>query len=181
MGVKINVWYPKDGNIGHASIAIGGTYMSWWPDGSAGSKKMQMFKLLFSGGPGRAPTFDDDKRMEGGEPSWTGSYFGWKNDAAAIELWKKIYFSDLQKGISAMRSGNADATYSFVLNNCCDVVDKLLETAGAYDWEVKLNMWRSMRFKLAPKDIATIGSYLGGQKGIIDSPQMWSPIPEFWE
>jgi hypothetical protein len=79
-----------------------------------------------------------------------------------------------------MRSGNTNATYSFVTNNCCDVVDKLLEKSGAYEWQIKLNLWRGMKAKLAPKDIATIGSYLGGQKDIIDSPKMWSPVPEIW-
>jgi hypothetical protein len=66
-----------------------------------------------------------------------------------------------------------------VKNNCCDVVDKLLETSGAYEWQIKLNVWRSVKAKLAPKDIATIGAYLGGQSGILDSPGMWSPIPGF--
>jgi|HubBroStandDraft_6_1064221.scaffolds.fasta_scaffold1405685_1 hypothetical protein len=180
MGVRINVWYPKGDNIGHASVEIDGTYMSWWPDGGAGSSKLKMVKQVFAGGPGTAPTFADDKQMEGGEPSWTGDYFGWDRDGDAIDFWKKIYFSDLQKGMSAMRSGNANATYSFVANNCCDVVDKLLEKAGAYDWQIKLNLWRSIKAKLAPKDIATIGCYLGAQKDILDSPQMWSPVPEFW-
>jgi hypothetical protein len=68
----------------------------------------------------------------------------------------------LQKGISAMRAGNKNAKYSFVSNNCCDVVDKLLEKAGAYDGEFKLNLWRGVKAMLAPKDIATIGCYLGG-------------------
>jgi len=181
MGVKINVWYPKGENVGHASIEIEGTYMSWWPDGSAASNKAKMFKLVFTGGAGQAPTFEDDKRMEGGDPSWTGDYFGWDNDDEAVAFWKKVYFSDMQKGISAMRSGNPNATYSFVSNNCCDVVDKLLEKAGAYDYKITLNVWRSVKAKLAPKDIATIGCYLGGQTSILSSPKMWSPVPEFWE
>jgi hypothetical protein len=180
MSVRINVWYPQGSNVGHASIEFHGTYMSWWPDGTAASSKAKMIKQVFAGGPGMAPTFQDDKTMEGGEPSWTGDYFGWKRDDEAIEFWKKVYFSDLQKGISAMRAGNQGATYNFVANNCCDVVDTLLEKAGAYDWEVRLNLWRGMKTKLAPKDIATIGSYLGGQTSIINSPKMWSPIPEFW-
>lgn len=180
MVVHINVWYPKGDNIGHASIEIDGTYMSWWPDGGSGSSKIRMIKQVFAGGPGMAPTFANDQQMEGGEPSWTGEYFGWDRDGDAIELWKKIYFSDLQKGVSAMRSGNANATYSFVANNCCDVVDKLLEKAGAYDWQFKLNLWRSLKLKLAPKDIATIGCYLGGQTALLNLPQMWDPLPEFW-
>ena len=175
MGVKINVWYPKGDNIGHASVNIQGTYMSWWPDGASGSKA-KMVKMVFAGGPGTAPTYEDDKQSEGGEPSWTGDFFGWARDNEAIEFWKKVYFSDLQKGVSAMRSGNKDAQYSFVSNNCCDVVDKLLEKTGAYDSQFKLNIWRGIKFKLAPQDIASIGSYLGGQTGVLD----WTPIPQAW-
>jgi hypothetical protein len=177
MSVKINVWYPKGSNVGHASIEFHGTYMSWWP-GSVNASKLKMTKMVFAGGPGQAPTFEHDKSSEGGEPSWTGDYFGWENDDKAIEYWKKVYFSDLQKGISAAREGNAGATYNFVTNNCCDVVDKLLATAGAYNWEMRLNLWRGIKTKLAPKDIATIGAYLGGQKSILNHPNMWSPAPE---
>jgi hypothetical protein len=40
---KVYIWYPTDGNIGHASMHIGVDsnyhsnlrYVSWWPDGSA--------------------------------------------------------------------------------------------------------------------------------------------------
>jgi hypothetical protein len=110
MGVRINVWYPKGENVGHASIEIEGTYMSWWPDGGAASSKLKMAKLIFAGGPGMAPAFADDKQMEGGEPAWTGDYFGWDGDGDAISLWKKIYFSDPRKGISVLRSGNSSAT-----------------------------------------------------------------------
>lgn len=180
MSVKINVWYPKPGNVGHASIDFHGTYMSWWPSSTSASKA-KIVKMVFAGGPGSAPTFDQDKSSEGGEPSWTGDYFGWKTDDKAIEHWRKVYFSDLQKGLSAMREGNKDAVYGFVSNNCCDVVDQLLEKAGAYEWEMRLNLWRSVKAKLAPKDVATIGAYLGGQKSILSSPSMWSPVPEAWD
>jgi hypothetical protein len=129
------------------------------------------------GGPGTAPTYQDDKSSEGGEPDWYGEYFGWDGDDDAIDYWRKIYFLDLQKGISAMR-GNIDAKYSFVSNNCCDVVDKILEVAGAYDGKFMLNLWRGVKIRLAPKDIATIGCYLGGQTDIIASPKMWGPLPE---
>jgi hypothetical protein len=150
--------------------------MSWWPDGT-NPTKLGIIKAMF-GGPGTAPTFEDDKASEGGEPDWYGEYFGWDNDDKAIDLWRKIYFSDLQKGISALRSGNTGAKYSFISNNCCDVVDKLLETAGAYDGQVLLNIWRSVKFKFAPRDIATIGCVLAGQSGILSQPQVWSPTPE---
>lgn len=180
MGVKINAWYPVGENIGHASIEVSGVYMSWWPDGTAGSTKLKMLKLVFAGGPGQAPTYQNDVQMEGKEPDWTGDYFGWDRDNEAVELWKKIYVSDLQKGLAAARSGIDAANYSFVANNCCDVVDKLLEKTGAYDSKVALNLWRSLKLKLAPKDIATIGCYLAGQTSILSSPKMWSPVPEFW-
>ena len=177
MSVKINVWYPKGDNVGHASIEFHGTYMSWWPS-SENPGKLKMVKMVFAGGPGSAPTFADDKSSEGREPSWTGDYFGWDNDDKAIEYWKKVYFSDMQKGISAMRAGNKDAQYCFVSNNCCDVVDQLLVQAGAYSWQVKLNLWRGMKIKLAPRDIATIGAYLGGQTSLLNDPRAWFPAPD---
>lgn len=178
MGTKINVWYPQGSNVGHASISILGTYMSWWPDAET---KMKMYKEIFGfGGPGQAPSYQDDVKMEGKNPDWTGEYFGWERDSEAVEHWKTVYFSDFQRGL-ASRGKDGGAKYQFITNNCCLVVDKMLEKSGAYDWEVKLNLWRGMKGTLAPKDIATIGAYLGGQTGIINSPKMWSPIPEFWE
>src|SRR5262249_16235347 len=159
---------PKGTNIGHASIEIQGTYMSWWPDGSAGSSKAKMLKTIFAGGPGMAPTYANDKQMEVGDPDWTADYFGWDRAHEASEFWKLIDLTDVEKGSSGGRAGN-QGTYSFVSNNCCDVVDKLLDKAGAYDGKFKLNLWRGMKGKLAPKDIATIGCYLGGQTNIINS------------
>jgi hypothetical protein len=179
VGVRINVWYPAGANVGHASIEIDHVYMSWWPDASA--NKLKMLLEVFAGGPGQAPTYQDDRLMEGNkDPDWYGEYFGWDRDDEAVALWRRIYFSDLQKGLSAARSGQKGANYNFVTNNCCDVVDQMLEKAGAYDYKIKLNLWRGVKGKLAPKDIATIGCYLGGQTSILDHPKMWSPIPEVW-
>ena len=56
----------------------------------------------------------------------------------------------------------------------------MLFRSGAYNWKFKLNLWRSNKALLAPQDIATIGAYLGGQTDILNSPGMWSPVPEFW-
>jgi hypothetical protein len=160
MSTTLFVWLPSSGNIGHASIQVATTYMSWWP----GSDKMLSY--LVTGGSPQTPTYDSDVDSEGGEPDWTGDFFGWDDDGA-IAFWNAATSLDFQKAVSAVRSGIPPQQYSFVCNNCSTMVIKILRAAGAFDGEFVLNLWLSSKIVNTPEQVMDIGGYLAGDKGAL--------------
>lgn len=40
--VLVHVWLPEGGNVGHASLTIGGDYVSFWPETAAGKSDLKI-------------------------------------------------------------------------------------------------------------------------------------------
>lgn len=76
--VQVFIWdaaRTSDGrNVGHASMLVRQSYVSWWPEGD-----------IWQSSPRRHRTFEADCRAEGSKPHHTVSIFGL--DEGAMERW----------------------------------------------------------------------------------------------
>ena len=113
MPIKVYVWTPEGGNVGHASMELSdGTYISWWPEYGG---KAQQTAMKAPGFQNR--TLEDDVRDEGKNPDYTfiipaklgldeGSIKRWWASMKSTEKWS-------------------------LLNNCCGAVKRAFEAGGA--------------------------------------------------
>ena len=114
--IKVNVWLPKESNVGHASVAIeddfGATveYISWWPTrGNNPLKRM----------PGTSPTFAKDIEDEGYYP----------DNEIRIHGLDEVKISDWW---ATFRRG--EETYSLGGQNCSWVAINALNAGHAADF-----------------------------------------------
>lgn len=40
--VKVHVWLPDSGHVGHTALTVKDRYISFWPDGEAGKKDLKI-------------------------------------------------------------------------------------------------------------------------------------------
>lgn len=163
MSTTFYVWYPdlRGGNIGHASIKVGDTYMSWWP--YAGSK-MEILKGIIGSGSGfRTPAYPDDVSAEGKDPDYVGDHFGWDN-AKAIAYWTSQCLPSYALALAEIVRAGSPAHYQFLTCNCATMVINILRASGALDGQVVLNAWLSLKDSLAlsPPDIKRVSQYFAG-------------------
>jgi hypothetical protein len=170
MSTTFYVWYSNipegGGNVGHCAIKIGATYMSWWP--AAGSK-MEMLKGIFGTGSGfMTPGYKDDVSSEGKEPDYVGDHFGW-NDAKAIQYWITQCMPEYARAVTEINRAGSPARYQFLTSNCSTMVINILRASGAFDGEVILNMWLSIKdtIALSPPDVMRISQYFAGHKSAL--------------
>jgi len=104
-------WYPRGDNIGHVSLFIVDTclYISFWPQ-----DKSKQFSSVRS----TANTYVDDKREEGRDADDVHKTRIGLDLNAVEKFWESAKRKD----------------YSFVTNNCADVVEHTLES-GNHDFK----------------------------------------------
>lgn len=109
--LKVHIWPPAPGLVGHASISFETTYVSFWPEGRAGKVDLKIKRSH----PGAfISALQDDIRSEGGRQPMT---VGIKNyDRAKLAR----HIADLIE--------NAPR-YQLARNNCSHVVARCLEVA----------------------------------------------------
>lgn len=96
MTVKVHIWLPQGGNVGHSSLQIGETgYMSFWPDKA---KKGFVSSIIrhFTMNVMRRPLYQNyefDREKEGFDPIVIDLEN--MNEAAMQEYWEKIRESEL--------------------------------------------------------------------------------------
>jgi hypothetical protein len=153
MSTTFYVWYPEGGNVGHASIKIGSTYMSWWPKMDS---LMESIVGLAVGTAFITPTYQNDVTWEGKEPDYVGDHFGW-DDIKAIQFWNTQCVPSYAH------------RYNFVTCNCASMVVKILRASGALDGEVALNTWLGIKdtYAISPPDIMRVSQYFAGHKAAL--------------
>jgi hypothetical protein len=97
MSIKIFVWLPRDGNVGHSSMLLGeGTYISLWPGhGRKGFKRSAIRSVTLN--VKRKPHYRDfsaDVEAEGFEPT-TVECDGLDEPKIRV-YWEKVQASELQ-------------------------------------------------------------------------------------
>lgn len=119
--ITVNVWLSKrvdsQKNVGHASMDVSGTYISWWPDEAAG--------LTGQFNPIRNKSYASDIRDEGGQPDARIQLTG-LDEAAILQWWSSF---GLVRG-GELLQGPLPA-YSLTQQNCSTVVAKGLKIGGA--------------------------------------------------
>ena len=130
--VKIHVWTKNATHVGHASLTIGTTYVSFWPDGGAVKKDVKIKRSQ----PGTFMTsLADEIYSEGNRQPIT---------VAAHNLDEKailIFIRDLQ--INTPR-------YQLARNNCSHIVAQCLQAGAA-----------KPSFTPTAKEYGKLGSVLG--------------------
>ena len=156
MSTTFYVWYPRiiqdglAGNIGHASIKVESTYMSWWP------AEVSLKASFGSGVAFATPTYESDVHSERKEPDYVGDHFGW-DDIKAIQYWNTQCVPSYAH------------RYNFVTCNCASMVVNILRASGALDGEVVLNTWLGLKdtFAISPPDITRVSQYFAGHKAAL--------------
>ena len=107
--IKIHVWLPHDGTVGHASLQIvGDIYISFWPasEVSKGSAKAKS-RLKWGTAPAAVASYEDDKQNEGGRDAETVTLVSLEVDPIRA-YWVKLLGSK--------------KSYHFLWYNCSTVV-----------------------------------------------------------
>ena len=96
MGIKVYVWLPKGGNVGHSSMRVGEqTYISFWPgQGRKGFVRSALRKMTMN--VKRSPfyrDFESDQAAEGFDPIVVELES--MNETAIEKYWEKVQASEL--------------------------------------------------------------------------------------
>lgn len=109
--LKVHIWLPHENMVGHASLAFGRNYISFWPEDGAGKKDLKIKRSH----PGAfVDALHEDIRSEGGRQPITVSIPEFNSD-------------DLSKFIADLIS-NAPR-YQLARYNCSHVVAECLKVA----------------------------------------------------
>lgn len=130
--VKVHIWQRNETHIGHASLTIGSTYISFWPDGEAGKKDL---KTKSSQPSTFMASLLEDIKNEGNRQPITVN-LAKLNESGILD-----FIEQLQ--IKAPR-------YQLARNNCSHIVAQCLE-AGA----------EKPSFTPSAKEYGKLGSILG--------------------
>ena len=110
--LKVYVWLPQDGQVGHASLELtNGTHISWWPD--AEKRKKIPFKTKKGANPN---SLDEDIFWENRNPDRI-TYISGNYDEDAMERWWEEF--------------KYSGSYTLLGKNCCWVVYTALRKGGA--------------------------------------------------
>jgi len=126
--IIVYVWLPKQignrKNVGHTSMLVDGhTYISWWPDESAGFGRDYH--------PIRNKNYSSDVADEGGVPDWSVHLKG-LNEAAILDWWEGF---GLSRGNLELQGPLPP--YNLAKQNCSTVVACALKRGGGdehADW-----------------------------------------------
>ena len=112
MTALVYLWPRQQGNVGHVSLLIGTTYVSYWPGSPAGKGD---FKLGTTHAAAFPREYRTDVRLEKGEAS-ERLYLTSLNESAMLSAWTDL----VTRG----------SRYNMVKHNCSTVVAALL-TVGS--------------------------------------------------
>jgi hypothetical protein len=130
--ITVYVWLPNrrgnQKNVGHASMLVGEqTYISWWPDQSAG------FGRDFH--PIRNKSYRSDVKDEGGTPHWSVQLNG-LNEKAILDWWAGF---GLIKG--QLELPGPLPPYNLASQNCSTVVANGLKKGGGDTFASWFSSW----------------------------------------
>lgn len=166
------IWYPSNGNIGHASLQIGNTYshdkyVSWWPEGTAKPFRKEKcretwFYLGDTFQKGKHSTLQTDISDEGEKAHVT---YVLKEDFFSEDLmlqeWNKI-------------EKKQDAHYILLSKNCSHVVSRVLAAGYSSRNSIFKSLTKSWHIT-TPRDIAGKLNHLGAQNQVIKSSAVSCP------
>lgn len=127
--IKVFVWsmrrLGKQVNVGHASMLVQGTYISWWPEGED----------IFRTSPIRGRTFEADVRAEGMRPDHT----------VMLTCLDEEVILDWWSGLGLTRDGASLQgplqPYELLGRNCSTVVATGLRVGGGDRFATWWNRW----------------------------------------
>lgn len=130
--ITVHVWLPKQignqKNVGHASALVGGqTYISWWPDTSAGFGRDYH--------PIRNKNYNSDAADEGCSPDWSVELAG-LNEPAIIDWWEGF---GLNRGNLVLQGPLPP--YNLTKQNCSTVVAHALKKGGGDNYANWYSSW----------------------------------------
>jgi hypothetical protein len=109
MGVILNVWRTSPGNVGHVSLEVNGTYMSYWPSDPAGKKDVKVGQTHAAAFPS---SYAVDRRIE----------------QCDCDVRRMLVRVDARPVLEAWQRFKANpARYNMVEHNCSTVIAMLLE------------------------------------------------------
>lgn len=131
--LKVHVWPPHGGMVGHTSLSFGADYISFWPQDSAGKKDLKIKRTH----PGHfMAALQEDIRAEGGRQPIT-------------VVINNVNRTELAKHIANLIANKP--SYQLARNNCSNIVAECLEVAcGA-----------GPSFKPSAHDYGKLGKVLG--------------------
>jgi hypothetical protein len=123
VSVTVYVWRMSTSDpIGHSSIKVANTYMSYWPNDPAGKKD---FKIGSTHDSAFAERYETDRRLEKRQADQSVDLRG-LDESRMLEAWRQI----VQNKVA----------YNMVRHNCSTVVASLLEVGSGIppDFEPRL-------------------------------------------
>jgi hypothetical protein len=115
MEVTLYVWLIKPGNVGHVSLAVGDTYMSYWPADSAGKTDV---KFGQSHEPGFPSSYAVDRRLERGHADEQLVMAG-LDEQAMLEAWTQFKLTEPK--------------YNMVEHNCSTAIAVMLQIGSGVE------------------------------------------------
>lgn len=179
MAVTVFVWYPKKGNIGHATLLVaGGVYVSWWPsrdDAGVSRKNMQKWGNAAGmfGSTAEASSMTADKKMEGHRnPDWASAPIEGL-DEAKINQWFQDLSPKSPMGASRHTPVRTVGTYSLLDKQCSSTVVEALIVGGLSAWKFPLAY--TLLFKttyITPLDVKDIASAMTHEVGFFEAGRL---------
>ncbi len=118
MSVKVYIWLPQGGNVGHSSLQIGeAAYMSFWPDRAKKGFITSAIRSLTMNVM-RQPLYQDyslDRAKEGFDPIVLDLEN--LNEAAMIEYWEKVKDSELVYKLAEFNCSTVIANALYIGSN----------------------------------------------------------------
>ncbi|GAB1258521.1 hypothetical protein NBRC116494_30230 [Aurantivibrio plasticivorans] len=131
--LKVHVWPPHDGMVGHASLSFGTDYVSFWPADGAGKKDLKIKRSQAGHFMG---ALAEDISAEGGRQPLTVMIPS--IDEAALSRYIAEIMSDIPQ-------------YQLARNNCSNIVASCLKVASG----------RDPSFHPCAQDYGRMGRFLG--------------------
>ena len=133
--ILVNIWLPEGQNVGHASMLVQSTYVSWWPDTRVGKKN-----AASALSPIRNKSYASDVADEGKTPTNTVTLNG-LDEAKILGWWAS--FGLVQNG---QELSGPLPPYVLLTQNCSTVVARGLMIGGgdtyASWWVSRSVVWR---------------------------------------
>ena len=117
---------------GHASMKIGESYISWWPEhgrSDSGFGGVRGVSLLAWGGPSYVNTMSEDKKLKGRPPDYASAPINFLNEKDVIEWWEKI--KPKNKVCSTTYNESENTYYDLARLSCATIVMRALLVGGA--------------------------------------------------
>lgn len=122
------VWYPKNGNVGHASMQLdAGGYVSWWPSKNINLKNHSTKDAA-------SPGISEDKKSEGGIPNYASPPIKGLDEAAMLKHWCKLSGRLPKEGhkIAQEMKFIPGGSYDLFTKSCAGVVLDVLIAGGMF-------------------------------------------------